>query len=204
MDSPVTIDSSTELRPSSTMPSTGIFSPGRTRSLSPTFTCSSGTSYSLPSSRMMRASLGERSSSARMALLVRLRARSSRTCPSSTRTMIAAAASKYTSGWPSMHAHGGWEDLRSDGGDRAVDVGHADAHGDQREHVRAAEFHRRPAALEERPAAPQHDGSCQRELKPRADTRWEQVRQRPHAQHRVGHQRNAEQHAGPEAPCHVA
>ena len=38
MDSPVTIDSSTELRPSSTVPSAGIFSPGRTRSLSPTFT----------------------------------------------------------------------------------------------------------------------------------------------------------------------
>ena len=38
IDSPVTIDSSTELSPSSTVPSTGIFSPGRTRSLSPTFT----------------------------------------------------------------------------------------------------------------------------------------------------------------------
>jgi len=34
-DSPVTIDSSTLPRPSSTTPSTGIFSPGRTRSRSP-------------------------------------------------------------------------------------------------------------------------------------------------------------------------
>ena len=33
--SPVTIDSSTALRPSSTTPSTGTFSPGRTRSRSP-------------------------------------------------------------------------------------------------------------------------------------------------------------------------
>ena len=36
MDSPVTIDSSTALRPSSTAPSTGTPSPGRTRSRSPT------------------------------------------------------------------------------------------------------------------------------------------------------------------------
>ena len=98
MDSPVIIDSSTALRPSITVPSVGIFSPGRTRSLSPTFTWSSGTSYSLPSSRMMRASLGERSSSARMAEPVRLRARSSST-------------------WPEQHEHddggGGFEvDLR--------------------------------------------------------------------------------------------
>ena len=36
MGSPVSIDSSTVLRPSSTTPSTGILSPGRTRSRSPT------------------------------------------------------------------------------------------------------------------------------------------------------------------------
>ena len=39
--SPVSIDSSTVLRPSSTTPSTGILSPGRTRSRSPTATSSS-------------------------------------------------------------------------------------------------------------------------------------------------------------------
>ena len=38
MGSPVTIDSSTELVPSSTLPSTGIFSPGRTRRRSPRMT----------------------------------------------------------------------------------------------------------------------------------------------------------------------
>ncbi|MNI26936.1 hypothetical protein D3C73_806570 [compost metagenome] len=41
IDSPVTIDSSTALRPSTTSPSTGTFSPGRTRSRSPTCTESS-------------------------------------------------------------------------------------------------------------------------------------------------------------------
>ncbi len=36
IDSPVIMDSSTELWPSTTTPSTGVFSPGRTRSRSPT------------------------------------------------------------------------------------------------------------------------------------------------------------------------
>ena len=39
IDSPVTIDSSTAAPPSTTTPSTGTFSPGRTRSTSPTCTC---------------------------------------------------------------------------------------------------------------------------------------------------------------------
>ena len=108
MDSPVTMDSSTELLPSSTTPSTGIFSPGRTRRRSPGCTCSSGTSSSvsttspavtsapvdLLSVTSRRAVLGLRSSRARMAALVRLRARSSMTCPSNTSVVIAAAASK--------------------------------------------------------------------------------------------------------------
>jgi hypothetical protein len=97
-DSPVIMDSSTALSPSSTMPSTGIFSPGRTRSRSPGFTSSSGTSRSEPLSLIRRAIFGLRSSSARIALDVWLRARSSNTCPSNTRVTIAAAASKYTSG----------------------------------------------------------------------------------------------------------
>ncbi len=46
IDSPVTIDSSTAAAPSTTTPSTGIFSPGRTRSTSPTWITSSGTSSS--------------------------------------------------------------------------------------------------------------------------------------------------------------
>ncbi|OGF21969.1 MAG: hypothetical protein A2V63_09220 [Candidatus Eisenbacteria bacterium RBG_19FT_COMBO_70_11] len=92
--SPLTIDSSTALPPSSTTPSTGTFSPGRTRSRSPTATWSSGTSSSAPSSRTRRAVLGASPSSARIAAPVRLRAESSITWPSSTRAVIAAAASK--------------------------------------------------------------------------------------------------------------
>ncbi len=44
--SPVSIDSSTADAPSRTMPSTGIFSPGRTTIQSPTWTCSMGVSSS--------------------------------------------------------------------------------------------------------------------------------------------------------------
>ena len=93
IDSPVTIDSSTALRPSRTTPSTGIFSPGRTRRRSPTRTSEIGRSRSSPS-RITRAILGARPSSALMAAVVRLRARISSTWPSSTRTVMTIAVSK--------------------------------------------------------------------------------------------------------------
>jgi hypothetical protein len=72
----------------------GAFSPGRTRRRSPTSTRSSAISSSRPSGLIVRAVLGARPSNARIALLVLLRARSSRTWPSSTSAVIAAAASK--------------------------------------------------------------------------------------------------------------
>ena len=93
IDSPVTIDSSTDERPSMTTPSTGIFSPGRTRKMSPTATSSSGISSSVPS-RTRRAVFGARSISARIAPEVCSRARNSSTCPSRTSTVMTAAASK--------------------------------------------------------------------------------------------------------------
>ena len=92
--SPVTIDSSTALIPLVTDPSTGIFSPGLTRRISPVTTCSSGISSSLPSARTMRARFGARPSNSLIAALVWLRARNSSTWPSSTRVVITAAASK--------------------------------------------------------------------------------------------------------------
>ena len=98
--SPVIIDSSTELPPSVSRPSTGIFSPGRTRRTSPCRTSSSGTSRSWPA-RTTRATGGASESSSRMAAPVRCLARSSSTCPSSTSVMITAAASKYTGTLPS-------------------------------------------------------------------------------------------------------
>ena len=92
--SPVIIDSSMLLCPSITTPSTGTFSPGRTRSRLPGTTASSGMSSSAPSSSTSRACFGARSSNSRIALLVWERARNSSTCPSNTRATMTDAASK--------------------------------------------------------------------------------------------------------------
>ncbi|CAM5530282.1 hypothetical protein SSTU70S_02859 [Stutzerimonas stutzeri] len=91
--SPVSIDSSTALSPSSTRPSTGTFSPGRTRSLSPLCTWVSGMSSSLPSALIRRAVFGARPSSDLIAAEVCERARSSSIWPSRVSEMITAAAS---------------------------------------------------------------------------------------------------------------
>ena len=92
--SPVSMDSSTALRPSITVPSMGILSPGRTRKMSPTLTSASGTVSVLPSFSTRSAVLGARSRSARMAPPVFSRARNSSTWPSSTSATMTAAASK--------------------------------------------------------------------------------------------------------------
>ena len=96
MLSPVTIDSSTALRPDSTAPSTGIRSPGRTTARSPGTTSSARISTSSPS-RRIRAVRGARSMSARSAFDVVPRARASSAWPRTTRVMTTAAASK--NGW---------------------------------------------------------------------------------------------------------
>ena len=94
IDSPVTSDSSSAERPSVSVPSTGTLSPGRTRSRSPTITLSSATSRSAPVWSTRRAVAGARPSSALIAPEVAARARNSSTWPSSTSTVITAAASK--------------------------------------------------------------------------------------------------------------
>ena len=92
--SPLIIDSSTELLPSTTSPSTGTCSPGRTRMRAPTCTQHRCTSRSSPEGSITRAVCGASSSSAWIAPCVRPRARPSSTWPSSTRVTITAAASK--------------------------------------------------------------------------------------------------------------
>ena len=92
MLSPVTIDSSTSLVPSSTSALTGTRAPGRISSRSPTATSAVGTSTGSPS-RTTTAIGGARSSSARMASFAPPRARISNQCPSSTNAASRAAAS---------------------------------------------------------------------------------------------------------------
>ncbi len=93
--SPVTSDSSTVERPSTTTPSTGIRSPGRITTMSPGSTCSGGTETTVPS-RSIRASAGRSCMSARTAADVRFFARASSIRPNNTRVIITAEVSKYT------------------------------------------------------------------------------------------------------------
>ena len=97
--SPVTIDSSTADTPDSTPASTGIFSPGRITSSSPTTTCSTAFSFSGPS-RTARAVRGCSPSSSRTACPVPALARVSISRPSTIRVRITPVVSKYTSRTP--------------------------------------------------------------------------------------------------------
>ena len=92
--SPVMVNSSTEPLPSLTIPSTGTFSPGRTRNESPTAIASIATSSSLPSLAIRSAVRGASPSRPRIAPEVASRARSSSTWPSRVSTMMTAADSK--------------------------------------------------------------------------------------------------------------
>ena len=93
MGSPVSIDSSTVEEPPTTTPSTGIFSPGRTRTRSPWRTSATGTSVSTPS-RMTRAVRACRPMSFLIASPVWPLARASSMRPSRISVMIRAAESK--------------------------------------------------------------------------------------------------------------
>ena len=94
MLSPVNADWSTAELPSSTTPSTGMRSPGLSRTTSPMTISSAGTMRSSPSRRTV-AVLGERSSSLAIAAPVLPFERSSRNLPTVTSVRIIAADSKY-------------------------------------------------------------------------------------------------------------
>ena len=94
--SPVSIDSSTADRPSTTTPSTGTLAPGRTRRRSPGRTWSRGISRSR-SAPARTAWAGWRSRRSSMAPVVRAFARASSHRPSRTSPMIRADESKYAS-----------------------------------------------------------------------------------------------------------
>ena len=95
IDSPVTIDSSSEDWPSITLPSVGIFSPGLIIIISPTFTCSISTSFSLPSNKI-RAVFTSSFKSPLKASEVFPLARTSKYLPKSWKAIIKAATSKNT------------------------------------------------------------------------------------------------------------
>ena len=156
IDSPVTIDSSTGERPSSTTPSTGIFSPGRTRRRSPATTASSGTSSSLPSARTRRALAGARFIRARMAPEVEARADNSSTWPSKHQDGNDGGGFEIKRKAAVRIAETGRKQSGRQHGDDAVEISDAGPHRDQREHVevaRARPIARRAQRTASRPTA---------------------------------------------------
>ena len=103
-----------------------------------------------------------------------------------------------------MAAEGGREDSGRDRADDAVDIGHAGAHRDQREHVEIARDERLPAAHEERPAGPQHHGRRERKLDPVRQRRIDPAMAADEmAAHFQDDGRQREHEADPEAARHV-
>ena len=164
--SPVSIDSSTVLRPSSTTPSTGIFSPGRTRRRSPT--CDLLERHLLVGAVVAHAARGLR----REAEQGLDRAAGALARPDLEHLAEQDQRRDHRRGLEIDvdlalgPAEGGREDPGRERRDHAVEIGRADAEPDQRPHVGAAVAERRPAALEDRPAGPEHDRRRQRELQP--------------------------------------
>ena len=148
--SPVSIASSTAEDPSTTTPSTGTFSPGRTRTMSSWRTSAMGRSTS-PPPRTTRAVRGCRPMSVRMASPVWPLARASSRRPSRMRVMMSAAESKYI-GVPRPW----WSKKpgKSDPGG-AVEVGGRRAQHDQRVHGGAAVARGRQRGAIELPADPE-------------------------------------------------
>ena len=130
--SPVSMDSSTADEPSATTPSTGIFSPERTRTRSPGTTSAIGTSTSRPS-RTTRAVLGWRPISLRTASPVWPLARASSILPNRIRVMIERRRVEVER----LAEAGVLERLREEHAGDAVEVGRRRAHRDERVHVHA-------------------------------------------------------------------
>ena len=150
--SPVSSASSTADDPSTTRPSTGTLSPGRTRSRSPTTTESSGTSSS-SSPRTMRAETGRSAASRRMAPVVWPFARASSQRPSRTSPMMIAALSKYVAGSRPASSTTDGDERQDD----AVGPGRARADRDERVHVARAVACRPPGRPVEAATGPDLD-----------------------------------------------
>ena len=204
MGSPVTIDSSTELRPSTTTPSTGIFSPGRTRSRSPTVTLVNGDVLFAPvadPARLLRRKTEQLANrAARLPSGTKLEHLPEQHERDDDDRRIEVRLDN------AMNAEAFREDSRRKRSRHAEGVRRPDAERDQREHVRAAVDDRRPPALEERPAGPEDDRRPEHQADPVGDVRIETSAE-AHAEDHVSHSqqkhRRAEQRRNREPARHV-
>ena len=96
------------------------------------------------------------------------------------------------------------EQSRRNGRHDAIGPGHADAQGDQREHIEIAGLERRKSPLKKRPARPERDRCRQRKLDPVGQSfRREPMQIDQMTAHREREDRNGERQRDPEAPGHV-
>ena len=103
-----------------------------------------------------------------------------------------------------MLAEGGREQARREGGDDGIEIGHARADGDQREHVEIARDQRLPAAHEEWPSGPQDHGRRQHELDEIRSVAWHKaMKPEDVASHLQCEYRKCDDEADPEPPGHV-
>ena len=98
------------------------------------------------------------------------------------------------------------EDARDQGGNQAVEVGGARPQCDQGKHIEVAADDRGPAALEERPARPQHNRCGEYELDPHGDPRRHEIVQpqsRDMTAHLKNEHRQCQDQPDPATPGHV-
>ena len=158
IDSPVTIDSSTALRPSSDVAvDRHLLARAHAQAVADLHGVELDLLARVPSGLIRRAVFGARSSSARMAPLVGLAGAQLQHLPEQHQHGDDRRRLEVDGDRAVMAAERRREDAGRERRDHAVDPGHAGAHGDQREHVEVAGHERLPAAHEERPAGPEHD-----------------------------------------------
>ena len=202
--SPVTIDSSTALRPSSTTPSTGTRSPGRTRRRFPGRT--SRERHVLLAAVLAQAARGlgrepqQRADGARRGAA---RAQLEHLAEEDERDDHRGGLEVHRRRAAVAHAVG--QGARRQHGEDAPAECRRRAEGDQGEHVQVARHEGLPAAHEEGPAAPEHHRRRQQELNPERRRRIDPPRQggRDHLAHGERKDGDGQDQAHPEPPGHV-
>ena len=176
--SPVSIEVSTSEPPSTTVPSTGTVSPGRTRRRSPTRTASSATSRSLPSATS-RAVAGLRPTRRRIAPAVRTLARASSQRPRRTSPMtIVEESNQVTGSSPAAMTTSG-----SEGDDDAVAPGRGRPDRHQGVHVGGAVAGGPPGRPVEAAPGPDLDERGREDHEPVEIDQGQRHRRREHQDH---------------------
>ena len=204
-DSPVTMDSSTALLPSSTSPSTGMLSPGTDAQLVADLHKFERNVFVrgavlYPPGRLWRQFEQGADRAARLGAGAQFENLAQQNKHGNDRGRL--EIDRNRAHFPETRR----EEIRRERRDQAVDIRRPCSQRDQAEHVQAAVHDRCPAALEEGPAGPQDDGRRKDELNPaRCPGRHQMMQPKrwnvaAHLQKKHG---DRQYQADPEAPGHV-